>query len=60
MRRRDFAAEAQQRRSQPKKLIDLHVAVESALKGGWCPSCGNRFGRSVRIHFQTCGASGNG
>jgi hypothetical protein len=37
-----------------RRALALENAIESALKGGHCPTCGARFGRAVRTHFETC------
>ena len=66
MRRRDFAAIKHSETLVPPKTvrqgvgraIRLETAIESALRGGFCPHCGARFGRVVRSHFETCGLGG--
>lgn len=63
MRRRQFSQErARQRTAEQQKrpLVlqlnsDYNVAVESALKRGYCPLCGAKVGRGVRLHFDKCG-----
>lgn len=63
MRRRDIvrerlvAGEARQVRTVREavsRAIAMETAIESALKGGFCPSCGKRIGRGVREHFESC------
>lgn len=59
-RRRDISS-AQQQARQVKRIPDnavrLEVAIESALRGGYCPACGARIGRAVRDHYVTCGGA---
>ena len=43
--------------SIPAAPVSLEIAIESALKGGYCPACGNRVGRTVRDHYLTCGGA---
>ena len=65
-RRRQFAAAKYAESLRPPKnvregvgrAIELETAIESALKGGYCPNCGVRFGRGVRSHFEVCGLGG--
>ncbi len=57
MRRRQIA-EAIQKAKVPRRPIDLSVAIELALKGGYCPACGIRKSRdAVREHFKQCGGA---
>lgn len=67
MRRRDFVAAGHAAHRAPptsvregvRRALALATAIESALKGGYCPACGAKFGRAVRQHFETCdGGSG--
>lgn len=37
-----------------RRALALERAIESALRGGHCPTCGARIGRAVRQHFETC------
>lgn len=65
-RRRQFSAERYaEMADQPntvreamRRAIQLETAIESSLKGGYCPNCGVRVGRAVRAHFETCGLGG--
>lgn len=62
-RRRQFAADRYAETLNPPetvgqgvgRAIEMHIAIESALKGGYCPRCGARFGRGARAHFEDCG-----
>ena len=65
-RRRQFAAARYAEALRPPKsvregvgrTIQLETAIESSLKGGFCPNCGVRIGRTVRSHFEVCGLGG--
>lgn len=41
-------------REAVNRALELERAIESALKGGFCPNCGARIGRGVRQHFASC------
>lgn len=41
-------------RAGVRRALELERAIESALKGGHCPTCGVRIGRDVRRHFESC------
>jgi hypothetical protein len=57
-RRRQFAAERQAASLTAKQVVSpLEIAVEAALKGGYCPACGTRYGRAAREHFPKCGGA---
>jgi hypothetical protein len=65
-RRRQFAALKHAETLLPPKTVRegvrratlLEIAIESSLKGGYCPHCGVRIGRNVRSHFESCGLGG--